>query len=143
MKLEEPDADGNRPNITRFRPRSQERTRLEEPIVRRVRLLRAALWPVYPHSMDFWLDGFEREVAPEREIGWWEHVTACFLEFEQLMPAAENERGKLFWVITQLAGGTRPETLEPLGAFANREKIVETMLALLRSNGPIVDMRET
>jgi hypothetical protein len=142
MAMDKRDAEWDRVKNAEIHPWSQKTTQLDEPTVRRVRLLRAALWHVYPHSMEFWLEGIEREVAPEREVGWWEHVTACFLEFEQMMPAEESERATLFWVMTQLWSGMSPAELAPLQALPNREMIVEAMFAILRSKGPIVDMRE-
>ena len=45
---------------------------LPDELISRVRLIRAALLSVYPNSMEFWLDGFKRDVHPDQEIMWWE-----------------------------------------------------------------------
>jgi len=54
---------------------------LPKDIVGRIRLIRAALMDVYPHTMAFWLDGFQRDAHPSREIAIWEHISACWREF--------------------------------------------------------------
>ena len=43
-------------------------------LVGRIRLVRAALLPVYPHSIAFWLDGFRRDSHISNEVQWWERV---------------------------------------------------------------------
>ena len=45
-------------------------------------------------------------------------------------------------MMTKLFGGSKPEELEPLLYVPNCGKIGETMLAILKSDRPIVDMRE-
>jgi hypothetical protein len=54
---------------------------LSDEMVSRVRAIRAALLRVYPQTMGVWLDGFKRDMHPEKEILWWEHLSACFLEY--------------------------------------------------------------
>lgn len=54
--------------------------KLNENLISRIRLIRASLWLCYPHSMEFWMDGFKRDLNIESEIRYWEHVSTCFLE---------------------------------------------------------------
>ncbi len=54
--------------------------KLNENLISRIRLIRSSLLLCYPHSMAFWLDGFQRDMNVESEIRYWEHLSACFLE---------------------------------------------------------------
>jgi len=130
-------------NAAEIHPFPQKQSRLSESQVRRIRLLRAALWSVYPHSMNHWLEGFERDAAPEPEICWWEHVAAAYLEFEQIMAPEEGARGMLFWVMTQIFSGSQPDDIDVLRSLPDSAKIVETMRSILKSSLPIQDIRET
>ena len=58
--------------------------KLPDELVSRVRAIRAGLLRVYPQSMELWLDGFKRDTHPETEVLWWEHLSACFLEYYQV-----------------------------------------------------------
>src|SRR2546430_88193 len=42
--------------------------KLPAELLGRVRLLRAAMLPAYPHSLAFWLDGFRRDSHPTKEV---------------------------------------------------------------------------
>lgn len=54
---------------------------LPPDLVSRIRLIRVCLIEVYPHSMDYWLDGFKRDAHPSREVAWWEHLAAVYQEY--------------------------------------------------------------
>lgn len=54
--------------------------KLNENLISRIRLIRSSLLLCYPHSMAFWLDGFQRDMNVENEIRYWEHISTCFLE---------------------------------------------------------------
>lgn len=54
--------------------------KLNENLISRIRLIRSSLLLCYPHSMAFWLDGFQRDMNVETEIRHWEHISTCFLE---------------------------------------------------------------
>ena len=54
--------------------------KLNENLISRIRLIRSSLLLCYPHSMDFWLDGFQRDFNIESEIRFWEHLATTFLE---------------------------------------------------------------
>jgi hypothetical protein len=129
-------------NYSEIHPFPYRQSRLSESQVGRVRLLRAALWSVYPHSMAFWVDGFERDAAPEPEICWWEHAAASYLEFEEVMKPEESSRGMLFWVMTNLLMGAKPDDLQVLKSVSNAHVVVETMLSILKSDRPIKDIDE-
>lgn len=54
---------------------------LPDQLIGRIRLIRAALLDVYPHSMKYWVDGFRGDAHPSKEISFWEHLAACYVEF--------------------------------------------------------------
>jgi len=54
--------------------------KLNENLISRIRLIRSSLLLCYPHSMAFWLDGFQRDLNIESEVRYWEHISTCFLE---------------------------------------------------------------
>lgn len=54
--------------------------KLNENLISRIRLIRSSLLLCYPHSMAFWLDGFQRDINIENEVRYWEHISTCFLE---------------------------------------------------------------
>jgi TIR domain len=108
-------------------------------LVTRVRLIRAALLEVYPHSMDFWVDGFRRDSHPSREIRIWEHIAACYIEFTSAHDLTAEQRLNSYNAITSLSmsGGVDSAVPYcknlPTGALDN--------LALMwRSDLPIYDI---
>lgn len=66
----------------------------------RVRLIRAALMEVYPHSMDFWLDGFKADAHPSREIRIWEHIASCYLEFVTMTQLNHEQRKTTYLILS-------------------------------------------
>ena len=67
---------------------------LNENLISRIRLIRSSLLLCYPHSMDFWLDGFKRDMNMEMEIRHWEHISTCFLEIIVDPEMFEQYKGK-------------------------------------------------
>jgi hypothetical protein len=55
-------------------------TRLPPALEDRVALVQAILPEVRPHSLEFWIDGFLRDHAPEYNVAWWERYAAMYLE---------------------------------------------------------------
>lgn len=53
---------------------------LPESLLNRIRLIRAAMITCYPHTFDFWVDGFKCDLHPEREIEIWEIISFSYLE---------------------------------------------------------------
>lgn len=78
---------------------------LSKDLLGRIRLIRAALWGAYSHSMDFWVEGFKRDMHPSREIAWWEHVAACYTEVSKLTPLTREQHVQAFDVIYALCNG--------------------------------------
>jgi hypothetical protein len=83
---------------------------LSDEMVSRVRAIRAALLRVHPQSMEVWLDGFKRDAYPEKEILWWEHLSACFLEYFWTKCQNDEQAKAAFRLLLQigLSGQTQP-----------------------------------
>jgi hypothetical protein len=78
--------------------------KLPPNLVSRVRLVRASLLSAYPHSMAFWLNGFQRDSHPSDEVAYWEHVAAVYQEYLGLLskPLARAKRTAVFHYIFAL-----------------------------------------
>lgn len=70
------------------------------PLVSRVRLLRAALLHVYPHSMEYWMDGFRGDAHPSREVRIWEHVSSCYLEYVSMVELSKKQHKDVFNILS-------------------------------------------
>jgi hypothetical protein len=115
---------------------------LPPPLISRIRLIRAALLGVYPHSMEFWVDGFRGDAHPSKEIMWWEHVASCYLEYIQMVRLESHEQyHAVFDVITGLRNGDKKKDLQkhlkllPKGSY-------EKIRNLLKYNYPSYDFKE-
>ena len=99
--------------------------KLSDALVCRVRAIRAALLGVYPQTMELWLDGFKRDMEPEQEVLWWEHLSACFLEYFWTRSPDEKQAKTAFRLLMQIGlGGAAPLEFENLSEddvdFLNR-----------------------
>lgn len=61
-----------------------------EALIGRIRLVRASLLAIYPHSMSFWLDEFMRDAHPSDQVEFWEHMAAVWQEFLALRTQEHN-----------------------------------------------------
>lgn len=68
--------------------------KLNENLISRIRLIRSSLLLCYPHSMAFWLDGFQRDMDIENEVRFWEHISTCFLEIIVDTEMFEKHKGE-------------------------------------------------
>lgn len=60
-------------------------------IITRIRLIRASLFNVYPHSMKYWVEGFQRDMHPEDEINKWERISCSFKEAVYVIRPKDND----------------------------------------------------
>lgn len=81
-------------------------------LISRVRLIRAALLEVYPHSMEHWIDGFRGDAHPSREIRIWEHISACYLEFVTMTKLTYEQRITVSRVFQAISCGVKEESLK-------------------------------
>ena len=79
-------------DLSKLRPGPIRHENLPKEVISRIRLVRAALLSVYPHSMEFWLDGFKRDSHPSAEVAYWEHLAAVFLEYANMTPTLTYEQ---------------------------------------------------
>jgi len=113
--------------------------RFSASFIARIRLIRAAIWEVYPHSMKFWLDGFKRDFSPNKEIMWWEHIASCYLEYvtiEDVRPEYRNDVLSVFFAIANEIGSEGMEKhLEALP-----EDAYDKMKTIYQYSLPIFDI---
>lgn len=115
---------------------------VEAQLLGRIRLIRAALWEVYPQSMATWVEGFERDARPEDEVGWWERLIACYLEYVAAMRIAPPQRRRVYDVLLGIANGACQEgLLEPLAVLP--PDAFETLEALYSSPTPLFESADS
>ncbi|EOY4517376.1 toll/interleukin-1 receptor domain-containing protein [Vibrio vulnificus] len=83
-------------------------------LVSRVRLIRAALLEVCPHSMEYWIDGFRGDAHPTREVRIWEHIAACYIEYVSMTKLDQKQRKAVFSVLQAYSCQVKSDALEPL-----------------------------
>ena len=83
---------------------------LPDDQLNRIRLIRASLITGYPDTYKAWVDGFKRDLHPEREIEVWERISFCYLEaIFMLGIKAEHFREVFALVFTHLNGSLTKE----------------------------------
>ncbi|CAK8713309.1 hypothetical protein KKHLCK_02345 [Candidatus Electrothrix laxa] len=82
------------PKKVKFGPPTHENLPLN--LISRIRLIRAALLDVYPHSIEFWIDGFRGDAHPSREIRIWEHIAACHIEYCVMTRLSQEQQKDVF-----------------------------------------------
>jgi len=102
---------------------------LPPDLVGRVRLIRAAVMFSYPQTMEFWLDGFKRDLHPHREIEFWEHVAACYLEFVAINQLSGDQHKAAFGYILGKLNGVDDKDLKKEAA-----QLPPNSLSLLRDS---------
>lgn len=119
--------------------------KLNENLISRIRLIRASLWLCYPHSMEFWMDGFKRDLNIESEIRYWEHMGTCFLELltrHDLRKAhkgdKENIYKDIFSMLFDISGTTSERENKILFESDFKEKAKE----IWQHTVPIYDIEE-
>lgn len=115
--------------------------KLTAGLIGRVRLVRAALWGAYTHSMDFWLDGFKRDVLPLKEVEWWEHVAACYTEISKLAPLTREQHDYAFRVVFGLCmGRTEGQLSEEIAAIPG--DVLEKIRNVVKYRLPMYDIED-
>ena len=84
-----------------FPPPRHERLPLN--LISRIRLIRAALLSVEPHSMKHWIDGFRGDTHPSREIRIWEHIAACYIEYCSMSQVSLEQYKTVFDIVVQIS----------------------------------------
>ena len=115
--------------------------KLNENLISRIRLIRSSLLLCYPHSMAFWLDGFQRDLNIENEIRYWEHISTCFLEmivdpkmFELYIGTREKFYEDLFNLLCDIGNQESNDNFE--------SKFIEKAKEIYSYNLPLYDFDE-
>ena len=74
-------------------------------LLARIDYLRSTLEEVYPLSMAEWVDGFQRDAHPEREVLWWERLARCYVEYISRNELNPGQRKGAFNVICKIGLG--------------------------------------
>lgn len=127
--------------LARMVPGPIQHERLSQTLVNRIRLIRAALCDIRPHSMTYWIDGFRRDTYPEDEVSWWEHVTACFLEYRAGRELTGDQARRAFATLVGLGGQfSDDQLLQRMGTLPQSE--FEVLKKLHASDLPLTDIAE-
>jgi hypothetical protein len=114
---------------------------LPTSLIGRIRLVRAALWGAYTHSMDVWLDGFKRDLHTETEVEWWEHIAACYLEFIKSRKLSHKQIKAVFNTLFLLGNGEDANSLGQYKALLGAQNF-DLLIKLPRYRYPILDVKE-
>jgi hypothetical protein len=109
---------------------------LPDELIRRIRLVRAALLSAYPHTMEFWVDGFIRDAHPSREVSHWERIAAAYLEYMQVKEFDEKHRPAIVQFLVGISVG-RPVDEEPLPDSLEPDR--DLLAALVGSTEPLIE----
>jgi hypothetical protein len=90
-----------------LKPEPIRRESLPPAIIARIEALHSTLQEVYHQSMAEWLDGFQRDANPEREMIWWEWLARCFVDYSSRNELNTEQRQSAFKVICRMALGAR------------------------------------
>ncbi|NPD22034.1 toll/interleukin-1 receptor domain-containing protein [Corallococcus exiguus] len=115
---------------------------LPPSLVGRVRLIRAALFNFYPHSMKFWLSAFQRDVHPSTEIEVWERIAATCIECMHITRTTNrNELKEIFDAAMMATLGIPIKSIRTPGSSLSAEK-VKMIRAFATSIAPPFDIRD-
>lgn len=77
---------------------------ISQELISRIRMIRACLLEVHPHSMENWLDGFLRDEHPSMEVSCWERIAAVYMEYiSTRTQLTEDQRRAVFSYILVLS----------------------------------------
>lgn len=123
----------------RFAPPRHEELPLN--LISRIRLIRAALIKIYPHSMQFWIDGFRGDAHPSREIRIWENIASCYIEYCSMTILTEEQHNKVFEVISALSCGLESSEVREK-AIGLPDDAIEKIGKLWKYPVPIYDIED-
>lgn len=96
---------------------------LSDDLVGRTRLIRAALIHVYPQTMEFWLDGFKRDMNPHKEIEFWEHTASCYLEYVAIHQLSHEQHKAVFGYVFGVANAADADQLSKHSKLLDEDSI--------------------
>lgn len=85
---------------------------LPPALIERVKALEPVFADVYPITHEQWLEGFQRDVHPEREIAIWEQIAIAFSQFTAGRNLSREVRREAFGLLLFRSGATADATLK-------------------------------
>jgi len=125
--------------IRKLRPSPVRHTELPEALVGRIRLVRAALLSAYPQTMDFWLDGFKRDMNPHEEVSYWERIASCYLEYIMATRLDARQQKTAFFLIMNYLNGYKGENVRQRESELPAESLV-LLRATCSSRSPVYEL---
>jgi hypothetical protein len=125
-------------SVTDFHMAPFQHQTLPNDLLIRIRLIRASLLSAYPHSFDFWVEGFRRDSHPSKSISNWEHICALYQEYISTIPLTEEQQHAAFNAILAISIGPPPTGKEAQKLPQGAVKFLADMFASLE---PIFDRR--
>ena len=114
---------------------------LPDSLLIRIRLIRAALITCYPHTYDFWVDGFKCDLHPEREIEYWEAIASCYLEAILMLGIKNSFFNEAFTIVfAQFNGGLEKKKEKELKLD---KKTIADIKLLCKYKQPIYEFKMT
>ena len=116
--------------------------RLPPDLIGRIRLIRAALLGAHSHSMRVWLDGFQRDSHPSREIEVWERIAAVYLEYCKMSSPLTREQHQQVFALALMLSFTSDESALRSVANGLPEDAINTMAVLHGHPEPFYDIED-
>ena len=85
---------------------------LPRALIERAKALEPVFADVYPVTHEKWLEGFRRDVHPEREIAIWEQIAVAFTQFTAGRSVSLEIRREAFALLLFRSGATADATLK-------------------------------
>lgn len=124
-----------------IRPGPIRHQELSDDLVSRIRLVRAALLGIDTHSMKHWLEGFQRDAHPSREVAVWERMCAALMEYMSMTPINRRQLKHLYRVVLGVANGNgRSVLLKDLQALP--QDAFKVISLLMSNKVPAYDIKE-
>ena len=92
-------------------PRSEPVHDFDDSIVPYIESIKLALDEVYPQSLDEWIDGFQRDGNPEREIAVWLHIGKKYQAATRGKNLAEQAKQDYFSIFLACCNSGREHAL--------------------------------
>lgn len=107
---------------------------LSPDLVARVKDIQATFDEVYPSSLADWLDDFRRDLHPEQEVLWWEHLAQCYIAYRDPHDLNAKQRQAAFKILLNISLGGRPLSLSADAAILPEGALAD-LQTLLREHG--------
>lgn len=104
--------------------------RLPAELIRRISMIRSAMNDVYPISMEEWVEGFQRDAHPSREIRVWEFIASNYLQIKSVVDLSNSEKREVFGSLLANSTGDHEEAVEILQKLPpdKEKKVIEAIV---------------